>query len=148
MRWGADRDGIREQLDAIQRVLSSEVDYGAIAANLRTRRTALDAMSNVIAPRVHDALSATRVLTMDWIDGKHLPARVASQPTQNQRDRYGELLVRLRMRVCSGYRRTFTAGFWITKGFVGPRAILFQLGARFVRGAIRREEMLVATPDR
>jgi predicted unusual protein kinase regulating ubiquinone biosynthesis (AarF/ABC1/UbiB family) len=37
---------------------------------------------------------------MDWLDGRHLKAYVASGPAQQERDRFGSLIVRAGMRLC------------------------------------------------
>ncbi len=100
MRLGVDGDSIRTQLDDIETMLGLEVDYRAEAENLRTARRTLEGLDGVFVPRVHDGLSTSRVLTMDWVPGRHLPEFAAGSPSDESRDRYGALIVRSLMRLC------------------------------------------------
>jgi aarF domain-containing kinase len=100
VRLGVDSDSIHAQLDDIQEMLSLEVDYLAEADNLRLARKTLEGLDGVFVPRVHERFTTQRVLTMDWVEGKHLDAYLATGPVQAERDRYGSLIVRSNMRLC------------------------------------------------
>lgn len=85
---GADRF-IRE---ARARILE-ECDYRAEARH-QTELAARLADHPVIAiPAVHAAYSTRRVLTTDFIDGLHLDDFLATDPSQDERDRYGHALL-------------------------------------------------------
>jgi predicted unusual protein kinase regulating ubiquinone biosynthesis (AarF/ABC1/UbiB family) len=100
MRLGVDGDSIRAQLDDIEAMLALEIDYLAEAENLRLARKTLDGLTGVVVPRVHERFTTQRVLTMDWVEGRHLGDYLASGPVQAERDRYGSLIVRSGMRMC------------------------------------------------
>lgn len=102
MRLGADGDSIRRQLDDIEDVLSLEVDYLAEAENLRTAAKATKDLEGVFVPRVHERFTTQRVLTMDWVQGRHLGAYLKSNPAQAEKDRFGGLIVRSFMKMCYG----------------------------------------------
>jgi aarF domain-containing kinase len=100
MRLGADGDSIMRQLDDIEEMLALEVDYVAEAANLRDARKTLSGLSEVFVPQAYEKYSTQRVLTMDWVEGKHITEYLRGKPNQNERDRYGALIVRSGMRMC------------------------------------------------
>lgn len=102
MRYGADGVNLTEQLDDIERMLAMETDYRAEAENLRAARATLAGLEDVVVPSPHADLSTQRILTMDWLDGVHLPALRAANPTQEERNRWGCLIARAGFRL--GYR--------------------------------------------
>lgn len=102
LRCGSDGASLVDQLDDIERMLLAETDYVAEAANLRAARETLAGLDDVVVPEVIAECSTARVLTMEWLDGIHLPALLASGPTQATRDRWGELIARAGFRL--GYR--------------------------------------------
>jgi predicted unusual protein kinase regulating ubiquinone biosynthesis (AarF/ABC1/UbiB family) len=57
-------------------------------------------MEGVLVPRVHRGLSTERILTMEWVEGRHIGAYMKTNPSQEERDRYGSLIVRSQMRMC------------------------------------------------
>jgi hypothetical protein len=52
----------------------------------------------LLVPRVYPERSGRRVLTMDWMEGVHLPALLARDPGQDERDRRGTQMVRFVLR--------------------------------------------------
>lgn len=100
MRMGADGESLHAQLRDVEEMLELEVDYAAEADNLRLAARTLAGLEGVAVPRVHDPLSTTRVLTMEWLDGCHVAEWSAAGPTQAERDRLGERLSRAFMRLC------------------------------------------------
>jgi predicted unusual protein kinase regulating ubiquinone biosynthesis (AarF/ABC1/UbiB family) len=102
MRFGVDGESLLDQLGDIERTLALETDYIAEAENLRAARATLAGLGDVVVPGVHEGVSTSRILTMDWIEGIHLPALLASDPSQAERNRWGELILRSVMRL--GYK--------------------------------------------
>lgn len=100
LRMGQDALNVTDQLDDIRRMLELETDYVEEAENLRIARRALAGLADVVVPGVHEGLSSARVLTMDWIEGEHLPGLLARSPSQEERDRWGALITRASMRLC------------------------------------------------
>jgi len=99
MRFGSDGASINDQLADIESVLNGELDYVAEASNLRIARATLANLDGVVVPQVHAALSSRCVLTMDWVEGKHLDAFLADAPAQSRRDAFGILMCRAFMRL-------------------------------------------------
>ena len=47
---------------------------------------------DILFPKYYADLSSERVITMDWIDGKHLSEWIADNPSQEERNRVGQAL--------------------------------------------------------
>ena len=102
MRLSGDWDSIREQFDDVCAMLELEVDYVEEARNLRIARDAVRDMDDVVVPEVHEAHSTKRVLTMDYVEGLHLEAFLARNPSQELRDRHGHQIALAGMRLSYG----------------------------------------------
>jgi predicted unusual protein kinase regulating ubiquinone biosynthesis (AarF/ABC1/UbiB family) len=82
---------INEALDEIQERLQEEVDYNLEAENTRWfRQKLLD--KGVVVPSVHQEYSTEKVLTTSLLTGLHLDEWLATNPSQNQRNIYGQLI--------------------------------------------------------
>ncbi|MCZ6654624.1 MAG: AarF/UbiB family protein, partial [Planctomycetota bacterium] len=57
-------------------------------------------------PKVYSEYSTKHVLTMDYLEGVHLDEYLADDPSQEQRDRYGERIMR------SSFRLAHAAELW------------------------------------
>jgi len=99
MRLSGDWENLLAQFDGIRAMLEAEADYEQEAENLRLARRTLSGLEDVVVPRVVPELSTRRVLTMDWVDGVHLDAFLASDPPQELRDRHGAQIARTSMRL-------------------------------------------------
>jgi predicted unusual protein kinase regulating ubiquinone biosynthesis (AarF/ABC1/UbiB family) len=103
MRLSKDWDILREQIDYIGRVLDEETDYEREAEFQRKARALFSEDDGIVVPRVHDAYSTRRVLTSEYLEGVHLPQFLASNPSQELRDHFGEKIVQAWTRLyCSG----------------------------------------------
>lgn len=80
-----------DALKEVQARLTEEVDYRIEADNTRWFREHLK-MEGVSVPRVYDQWSSQRVLTGDFIEGKHLDAWLADNPSQTLRDQLAQRL--------------------------------------------------------
>ncbi|MCP4675281.1 MAG: AarF/ABC1/UbiB kinase family protein [Deltaproteobacteria bacterium] len=80
--------------DEIHRKVSEELDYQKEAQNTEWFYENL-AFDNVIVPKVHRDLSTTTILTISMISGLHLDEWLATGPSKEERDNYGQLLVDL-----------------------------------------------------
>jgi hypothetical protein len=85
---------LKAQIDELRRVIELETDYQQEAEYQRRARSLFHEDDRIIVPRVYDELSTRRVLTMDYLEGLHLPAFLAGNPPQVQRDHFGSLIVR------------------------------------------------------
>jgi aarF domain-containing kinase len=84
---------IRDAFAEVRERLTEELDYRREAANTR-RFAALFEGQPYVIPRVHDALSTEKVLTLDFVDGKNLRDYLATDPPQERRNHFGRLLMR------------------------------------------------------
>jgi predicted unusual protein kinase regulating ubiquinone biosynthesis (AarF/ABC1/UbiB family) len=99
LRLGRDWASLREQLDDLTQTLSMETDYENEAKELGRVRELFSTDADFAVPRVYGAFSTRRVLVMDYLPGVHLDRFLASGPTQEERNRYGTLILRSSMRL-------------------------------------------------
>ncbi|WP_316777340.1 AarF/ABC1/UbiB kinase family protein [Pedobacter antarcticus] len=76
----------------VEERLLEETDY-----ELEVRRSieitnACVVLDNVVFPRYYPELSGKRIITMDWIEGKHLREFLATNPSQKLRNKIGQAL--------------------------------------------------------
>lgn len=72
--------------------LIEETDY---VLELERSNEIADACAHIdglVFPKYYSEFSATRVLTMDWLDGQHLNEFLLADPSQEVRDRIGQTL--------------------------------------------------------
>lgn len=99
MRLSKDWDNIRAQWEDVRQMLAWETDYEREADFLRRARAVFSEDDDIVVPEVHAEYSTKHVLTMDFLDGVHLEEYLADNPSQEERDRYGELIMRASFRV-------------------------------------------------
>jgi predicted unusual protein kinase regulating ubiquinone biosynthesis (AarF/ABC1/UbiB family) len=93
LRLGRGWEPLKAQIEEIRRVIEQETDYQQEAEWQRRARSLFHEDDPILVPRVHDELSTRRVLTMEYLDGVHLPAFLADNPSQERRDHFGDLIV-------------------------------------------------------
>lgn len=76
----------------VEERLLEETDY-----ELEVRRSiefsnACANLDNVVFPGYYPELSSKRIITMDWLEGKHLKEFLATSPSQDLRDQIGQAL--------------------------------------------------------
>jgi predicted unusual protein kinase regulating ubiquinone biosynthesis (AarF/ABC1/UbiB family) len=103
LRLSRDWENVKAQYADLERVLERETDYENEAAMLRKARALFTEDDGIVIPRVIDAHSTRRVLTMEHLDGVHLDDFLAANPSQEVRDHFGKLLLR-------AYARMYYAG--------------------------------------
>jgi ubiquinone biosynthesis protein len=59
-------------IEEFDRTIHEELDFENEARNARAMRAANDGREQVVIPRVHDALSSSQVLTLDYVEGTRL----------------------------------------------------------------------------
>jgi predicted unusual protein kinase regulating ubiquinone biosynthesis (AarF/ABC1/UbiB family) len=72
--------------------LREELDYEREAAHLRLYRLMLGDFPLVSVPEPVEALSTSRLLTMQWVDGKSVKQRLEDDPSQDSRNRMASAL--------------------------------------------------------
>jgi predicted unusual protein kinase regulating ubiquinone biosynthesis (AarF/ABC1/UbiB family) len=76
----------------VEERLLEETDY-----ELEVRRSiefseACANLNNIVFPKYYPKLSSKRIITMDWLEGKHLREFLATNPSQESRDTIGQAL--------------------------------------------------------
>lgn len=78
-------------VDEIEQRLHEEVDYHHEAENTRWFKSKLQ-LPGIAIPAVHEDYSSKRILSTDRLQGLHLEAWLARNPSQQQRDHFGQKL--------------------------------------------------------
>lgn len=99
LRLTADWQNMLDRVEDMERVFEAEGDYLQEAANNRRAAELLQGLEDVFVPRVYEAFSTARILTMDLVEGLHAPEYLKGSPSQAERDRFGELIVRANYRL-------------------------------------------------
>jgi len=92
LRLGREFESLKVQIEEIHRVIEQETDYVREAEMQRRARALIQEDDEMLVPRVYDELSTRRVLTMEYLDGVHIQAFLAGNPSQELRDHYGRLI--------------------------------------------------------
>jgi len=90
--FGLNEKDVERYTEEVETKLLEETDY-----ELELRRSveiseACSHIEGLIFPRYYPQLSSKRILTMDWLEGLHLKDFLQTNPTQEARDRIGQLL--------------------------------------------------------
>src|SRR5262245_32713360 len=93
-RLSKDWENTKDQMDDVRRRLEMETDYELEATNLERARSLFREDDGIVIPRVLRQFSTARILTMERIDGVHLDAFLADNPTQDLRNEYARKMIR------------------------------------------------------
>lgn len=99
MRFSADWQSIRDNLEDLEAMLNMEADYRKEAESCREAAPYFAEDEDIVLPRVFDEYSTSKVLTMEYLPGMHLKEYIETDPSQDERDRYAELLTLLSSRL-------------------------------------------------
>lgn len=91
MRFKKDFKFLQMHIQDARQVFLKEVDYLSEAAFMEKNRK-LFAGTKVVVPRHYPDFSSKRILTIDYLPGKHLQAFLAENPSQAKRNHFGELI--------------------------------------------------------
>ena len=108
LRLSTDWDSLEAQFGEVQTVLETETDYEHEAASLRLARAAFREHDGVVVPRVYEKYSTRRVLTMERLEGDHIEAFLARNPSQALRDQLGERILRASLRLYFSRRMLYS----------------------------------------
>ena len=89
LRLGKDWEYLRLQFEEVHRMLQQETDYEREAESLRRARDLFNTSEGIIVPEVYEKYSTRRVLSMQYIPGAHLVDFLATNPSQELRNRFG-----------------------------------------------------------
>jgi predicted unusual protein kinase regulating ubiquinone biosynthesis (AarF/ABC1/UbiB family) len=76
----------------VEERLLEETDYELEVRRSVEFSTACAVLDNVVFPTYYPELSSKRIITMSWIDGKHLKEFLQTAPSQELRDQIGQAL--------------------------------------------------------
>jgi predicted unusual protein kinase regulating ubiquinone biosynthesis (AarF/ABC1/UbiB family) len=93
-RLSRDWENTKEQWDDLRMRLEQETDYEREAAMLQKVRPLFHEDDGIIVPRVFPEFSTPRVLTMEHLEGLHLDAFLATNPSQELRNEFARKLLR------------------------------------------------------
>jgi predicted unusual protein kinase regulating ubiquinone biosynthesis (AarF/ABC1/UbiB family) len=93
-RLSRDWENTKEQWDDLRMRLEQETDYEREAAMLQKMRPLFHEDDGIIVPRVFPEFSTPRVLTMERLEGLHLDAFLATNPSQELRNEFARKLLR------------------------------------------------------
>jgi predicted unusual protein kinase regulating ubiquinone biosynthesis (AarF/ABC1/UbiB family) len=91
MRFTKDFQYLCLHVQDARRVFQKEVDYLSEASFMEKNRK-LFAESQIVVPEHYPEFSTKRILTMDYLPGKHLQGFLAGNPSQPRRDHFGSLI--------------------------------------------------------
>lgn len=98
---------IRDTLADVERMLLMETDYEQEARSCAEARALFTPEDGVVVPKVHEAFSTGRVLTAEYLPGRHLREYLATGPGQEERDHFTRLLLVATTRPYYRARRIF-----------------------------------------
>jgi aarF domain-containing kinase len=99
MRLGRNWSNFMAQMDDVRRTLDMELDYLHEAELQREAASFFRPDDDIVVPKVYDAFTSRRVLTTDYLDGKHAREFLADKPTQKLRNRHAEQLLTSALRL-------------------------------------------------
>ncbi|MFD2037591.1 ABC1 kinase family protein [Belliella marina] len=79
-------------MEEVEEKLLEETDYTLEVQRSKEISEACSHIENLNFPKYYEELSADRVITMDWIDGKHIKEWLETNPTQEDKNRIGQAL--------------------------------------------------------
>ncbi|MDB5322909.1 MAG: hypothetical protein JWN40_4540, partial [Phycisphaerales bacterium] len=93
-RLSSDWENTREQFDDLRTRLERETDYVREAATLQKMRALFRDEDGIVIPQVYPERSTGRVLTMEHLEGLHLNAFLATNPSQETRNEFAKKMLR------------------------------------------------------
>jgi aarF domain-containing kinase len=93
-RLSRDWENTKAQWDDLRVRLEQETDYEREAAMLQRIRPLFHEDDGIVVPRVHADYSTPRILTMERLEGLHLDAFLATNPSQEVRNEFARKMLR------------------------------------------------------
>jgi predicted unusual protein kinase regulating ubiquinone biosynthesis (AarF/ABC1/UbiB family) len=103
LRLNSDWEYVKAQFAEIRRMLNQEVDYLQEADSMRRARALFQPEDGVVVPQVYEDYSSGRVLTTQFLPGRHLSDFLATNPSQSLRDQFGARICLADMRMYYAY---------------------------------------------
>ncbi|MDN3670267.1 AarF/UbiB family protein [Echinicola jeungdonensis] len=83
---------LNHYMEEVEERLLEETDYNLEVERSREISIACQHIPNLVFPKYYDELSCERVITMDWLQGKHIKEWLKTSPNQEDRNRIGQAL--------------------------------------------------------
>jgi predicted unusual protein kinase regulating ubiquinone biosynthesis (AarF/ABC1/UbiB family) len=103
MRLGKDWEYVKAHFAEVRRMLNQEVDYEREAESMRLASGLFQPEDGIVVPRVHRDYSTRRVLTAEYIPGRHLQEFLTTNPSQALRNRFGTMMYESNLRFYYAY---------------------------------------------
>ncbi len=97
-----------DHLEDAEEMLLSEVDYRREARFLKKVRKLFNSNDQIVVPKVWENFSTDRVLTMDYIPGLHLRDYLETNPSQESRNHFGELITIAFFRILAKHQTIYS----------------------------------------
>ena len=105
LRLTKDWESVKGMVEDVRRIMELETDYLHEAETQRRARELFHEDDGIVVPQVYEPFTTRRVLTMEFLSGRHLNAYLAENPSQAQRDAFGA-------KAFVALSRLFFAGRW------------------------------------
>lgn len=103
LRMGGDWGHVKAHFSEVHRMLNQEVDYRQEAESMRKASAMFGPEDGIVIPRVYDEYSTGRVLTTEFLQGRHVKEFLALDPPQVVRNRFGTAIYRSSLRLYYAY---------------------------------------------
>ncbi|MBR09964.1 MAG: ABC transporter [Rickettsiales bacterium] len=90
--FGLNEKELDQYMEEVEGKLLEETDYKLEVFRSKRISQACRDIDNLHFPEYYEELSAARVITMDWIDGKHIKEFLDTNPTQEIKDQIGQAM--------------------------------------------------------
>lgn len=90
---GLNEADIDRYMEEVESKLLEETDYELeVRRGIEISEACSKGLDNVVFPHYYPALSSKRIITMDWLEGQHLKEFLATNPSQEVRNKIGQSL--------------------------------------------------------
>lgn len=79
-------------MEEVEERLLEETDYVLEVARSKEISEACSHIKDLVFPKYYEELSSGRIITMDWLDGKHIKEWLETSPSQIEKNRIGQAL--------------------------------------------------------
>ncbi|WP_421896522.1 ABC1 kinase family protein [Marinoscillum sp.] len=90
--FGLNERELDQYMDEVEGKLLEETDYELEVSRSKRISEACKHIPDLIFPRYYEEHSAARIITMDWLEGQHIREFLATNPSQEIRDRIGQAM--------------------------------------------------------
>lgn len=90
--FGINQQELDQYMEEVEEKLLEETDYQLEVERSVAISDACRDIPNLFFPKYYPELSAPRIITMDWLDGKHIKEFLSENPSQEIRDQIGQAM--------------------------------------------------------